>query len=477
MYRNEAEGIYNTWWGEIEAPWWTLSLGTIAFQVLYVMYLTQKYDSIKNFKANDGWIVAVSLVPHLFCMSAIFISVSAPLYYYFTKILFTAIGFGQICYYYANSALALRKLSKEELDQLKPGRWFMRDLLVGFALSFYCLCIMIDVYRLTPNGILSLSYLTSFIGDWCTSLVIVAGLSAAFGFLSNLLVGLSRFLVTGQKEFAAAVFDINIGGLVNLTMPIFCLESGLLTDDEETRIQHSKSVIFLTFYVILGQVWGMTEQQCYIVANSGETRSVFAYFRVLLFVFTITSIPTLMTFKAATYLQLDVWMLLNASGAIVVLCRAFCSLIELVLGTLAWHVDNHLDKVEDAIYFTGLFKNMATSVTSVMRVYYRLSAAFFSGWFIVRLVLVICEVIGVANLIVYRGWVGFQNRRKFLKRLDALPEATEEQLRELNDVCSICFVEMNEGKVLQCSHIFHNACLRKWFQLRTTCPMCNTVVF
>ena len=104
-------------------------------------------------------------------MSAIFISISAPLYYYLTKILFTAIGFGQICYYWTNSGLG--KLSKEELDQLYPGKWFMRDLLVRFALSFYCLCILIDVYRLTPNGILSLSYLTSFIGDWCTSLVIV----------------------------------------------------------------------------------------------------------------------------------------------------------------------------------------------------------------------------------------------------------------------------------------------------------------
>ena len=273
------------------------------------------------------------------------------------------------------------------------------------------------------------------------------------------------------------MFDINIGGRVNLAMTIFCLEAGLLTVDDETRIQNSKCVIFLTFYVILAQVWDMTEQQCYIVANSGETRSLFAYLRVLLFVFTIISIPTLITFKAATYLQLDVWMLFNASGTVVLLCRAFCSLIELVLGSLAWHVDNHLDKVEDAIYFTRLFKNLATSVTSLMLWYYRLNAPFFSGWFFFRLVLIICEVIGVAKLTVYREWVGFQNRRKFLKRLDAVPEANEEQLRKLNDVCSICFAEMNEGKVLQCSHIFHNAYLRKWFQLRTTCPMCNTVVF
>ena len=104
MYQNEAEEIYDTWWGDNEAPWWTVSIGTMAFQVLYIMYLTQKYDSIKNFKALDSWIIAASLAPHLFCMSAIFISVSAPLFYYLTKILFA------IYYYYANSGLLLRTI-------------------------------------------------------------------------------------------------------------------------------------------------------------------------------------------------------------------------------------------------------------------------------------------------------------------------------------------------------------------------------
>ena len=477
MFQNEANGVCGIQWGYIEAPWLTVSLGTMLLQVMYAVYLIQKYNSIKSFVKMDFLLVAIPFVPQLMCIPGFFMSVLAPMYYYLTKILFAGVGFGQICYFYANAGLPPRKLTKEELGQLSPGKWFTRDMLIGFALSFYSVCIVIDVYRYTPSGILTLSYLTSFIGDWCTSIVIVMALSATFGFISNLLVGLSRFLVTGQKEFAAAVFDVNIGNRVNLAMIIFCLEAGLLSVDDETRIQNSRSVIFLTIYVILAQVWDMTEQQCYTVANSGETRSTFMYLRVLLFVFTITSIPTLITFKAATFLNLDVWMLLNASGTLVVLCRAFCSLIELFLGTLAWHVDNHIDKVEDAIYFTRLFKNLATGIAALMVGYYRLNAPFFPGWFFFRLSLIICEVIGVAKLIVYKEWVGFQTRRTFLKMLDVVPEATEEQLRELNDVCSICFAEMNEGKVLQCSHIFHSACLRKWFQLRTTCPMCNAGVF
>ena len=221
----------------------------------------------------------------------------------------------------------------------------------------------------------------------------------------------------------------------------------------------------------------MTEQQCHIVANSGESHTGLAYLRVLLFAGTITAVPTIVTFRAATYLELDVWMLLNASGTIVILCRAVCSLVELALGSVAWHVDNHLDKVEDLIYFTRLVRNLLTAVTSLMLAYYRLFAPFFTGLFLFRLFLVACEVFGVANLIVYKEWIVFQNRRTFLKRLDTIPDATEEQLRELNDVCSICFAEMDAGNVLHCSHIFHTACLRKWFQLRSTCPLCNVAAF
>ena len=479
MFQNEADGICDIQWGweYNEAPWWTVSIGTMVLQVLYAMYLIQKYDTIKTFKPNDILSVVILFVAQMICIPGFFMSIVVPLYYYWTKILFAIIYLGQIAYYFENSGGIDLTKAITKLAQLKPGKWFTRDMLIGSALSFYCVCIVIDVYRLTPSGILTLSYLTSFIGDWCTSLVIVLALSATFGFISNLLVGLSRFLVTGQKEFAAAVFDVNIGHRVNIAMTIFCLEGGLLTVDDETRIENSRSVIFLTIYVILAQVWDMTEQQCYTVANSGETRSTFMYFRVLLFVFTITFIPTLITFKAATFLNLDIWMLLNASGTVMLLCRAVCSLIELFLGTLAWHVDNHIDKVEDAIYFTRLFKNLATGIAALMLGYYRLNAPFFPGWFFLRLVLIICHVIWVVKLVVYKEWVGFQTRRTFLKRLDVVPEATEEQLRELNDVCSICFTEMNEGKVLQCCHIFHKACLRKWFQLRTTCPMCNTVVF
>ena len=477
MFQNEADGTCATWWFDIETPWWTVSVCTILLQLVYSVYLAQKYDSLTNFKPYEICLPLITILPSLFCMTTIFISISAPVYYWFSKVIFAALGFCQVVYYYSISGLPLRKLTQEEINRLIPGKWFMRDLAVTFAVIYFTICILIDMVRLSEITVFSMSYLSAVVGDWCTSLVIVAALSSVFGILSNLLVAASRYLVTGQKDFATAVFDVNIGSRVNLAMTLFCLEAGILSVDDDTRIINFRSVMFLTFYVILAQVWDMTEQQCHIIANSGETGKWFAYIRVFLFLGIITSVPTIVTFQVASHLQLDIWMLLNASGNIVILCRGFCSVIEFVILTLAWYADNHLEKLEDLIYFVRLFKNLLTAVTSLMLGYHRLFAPFFSGWLVIRLFFIICEAIGIGKLMVYKEWLGFQNRRKFLKRINTVPDATEDQLRDLNDVCSICFAEMTEGKVLNCSHIFHNSCLRKWFQLRTTCPMCNATVF
>ena len=42
--------------------------------------------------------------------------------------------------------------------------------------------------------------------------------------------------------------------------------------------------------------------------------------------------------------------------------------------------------------------------------------------------------------------------------------------------CTICLIEINEGMdciSLPCDHIFHQACITKWFEMNNTCPLCR----
>ena len=55
-----------------------------------------------------------------------------------------------------------------------------------------------------------------------------------------------------------------------------------------------------------------------------------------------------------------------------------------------------------------------------------------------------------------------------------------ENIQKNDGTCDICFTDYNEddqaGK-LKCGHIFHNACITRWFTTSGTCPICRSNVF
>ncbi len=47
---------------------------------------------------------------------------------------------------------------------------------------------------------------------------------------------------------------------------------------------------------------------------------------------------------------------------------------------------------------------------------------------------------------------------------------------QTNNACTICLEEMTKGtgRATTCSHLFHEACLQKWFVEKNICPTCRT---
>ena len=59
---------------------------------------------------------------------------------------------------------------------------------------------------------------------------------------------------------------------------------------------------------------------------------------------------------------------------------------------------------------------------------------------------------------------------KYVSKIEQIPE----------EECSICYNNYDKGdniSKLNCSHIFHNECIKKWFLNSGTCPMCRSNVF
>lgn len=88
---------------------------------------------------------------------------------------------------------------------------------------------------------------------------------------------------------------------------------------------------------------------------------------------------------------------------------------------------------------------------SVVRVIVTCIHAYFKLWCVAR-----------------NGWRQFIKRYTVVRKIESLPEATSNQLANLDDVCSICHQNMVSAKITHCNHYFHGVCLRKWLHLEVT---------
>lgn len=48
-----------------------------------------------------------------------------------------------------------------------------------------------------------------------------------------------------------------------------------------------------------------------------------------------------------------------------------------------------------------------------------------------------------------------------VKKIELLPDATCKQLAKYNDICAICYDDLNSAKITNCNHYFHSKCLRR----------------
>jgi E3 ubiquitin-protein ligase synoviolin len=79
-----------------------------------------------------------------------------------------------------------------------------------------------------------------------------------------------------------------------------------------------------------------------------------------------------------------------------------------------------------------------------------------------------------AYLSFHRKLLSFVKYLRLTRNLDArFPEASPEEIVASGSCCLVCREDMDRGKKLPCSHVFHLDCLRAWLQHQQSCPLCR----
>lgn len=79
------------------------------------------------------------------------------------------------------------------------------------------------------------------------------------------------------------------------------------------------------------------------------------------------------------------------------------------------------------------------------------------------------------------GLRSYIRRREANRTVNSLMFADATQISKCNDLCSICFLEMNEKQTLmvtitKCNHLFHRLCIKKWLCIQNRCPLCTSII-
>jgi hypothetical protein len=173
------------------------------------------------------------------------------------------------------------------------------------------------------------------------------------------------------------------------------------------------------------------------------------------------------------YSMADLSIFLTTSNFVIVTVQTFASLFIFLLYKYDSRRDANWEHFDDVIFYFRLGCIILKILINSFTVCFGLCTIFFGSCSfhgILRLCL-LCYV-NIYSVILQLKAILHQ-RRQVVQFTANLPDASKEQIKDNNDVCSICLQDMENAKITPCNHFYHEMCLRKWLSTKTDCPLCS----
>ncbi|XP_062430455.1 RING finger protein 145-like isoform X2 [Rhea pennata] len=240
------------------------------------------------------------------------------------------------------------------------------------------------------------------------------------------------------------------------------------------NVMHS----IILFIVVTSTLQSMIEIADPIVLALGASRnrSPWKHFRGVSMCLFLLVFPCFMAYKIAHFFHLDFWLLILVSSCMLTSLQVMGTLFIYALFMVELFQDTPLERMDEIIYCVNAVSRVLEFLVAVCVVGYGTWESLFGEWSWMGASVIIIHSYFNVWLRAQSGWKSFLLRREAAKKISSLPRATRGQLRDHNDVCAICFQDMQVAVITPCNHFFHGACLRKWLYVQDTCPMCHQQV-
>uniref|UniRef100_A0A672HV25 RING finger protein 145 n=1 Tax=Salarias fasciatus TaxID=181472 RepID=A0A672HV25_SALFA len=317
-------------------------------------------------------------------------------------------------------------------------------------------------------------FLLTSVSECCATPYSLLGLTFVVSYLALGLLNLCKFYLGGY----AAIQNENVmhrGVTEGVTLLLLALQTGLL---DMQALQRTFLLSIILFIVVTSTLQSMIEITDPVILSLGASRnrSLWKHFRGLSMCLLLLVFPVFMAYKISQFFLMDFWLLILVSSCMLTSLQVTGTMLIYSLFMVELFRSNPIESLDEIIYWVNAVSRVLEFVVALCVVAYGTWESLFGEWSWMGASVIIIHSYFNVWLRAQSGWRSFLLRQEAAKKINSLPRATERQLQELNDVCAICFQEMNAAVITYCGHFFHGNCLRKWLYVQETCPMCHQSV-
>ncbi|XP_016316737.1 E3 ubiquitin-protein ligase RNF139-like [Sinocyclocheilus anshuiensis] len=306
----------------------------------------------------------------------------------------------------------------------------------------------------------------------CDSMLTVLGMSAVISSLAHYL-GLSILAFIGSTEEE----DKRLGFVAPVLFFILALQTGLSGLDPEERLIRLSRNMCLLLTAILHFIHGMTDPVLMSLSAS-HVSSVRRHVPVLLVSLVLFALPVLLSYVLWHHYVLNTWLFAVTAFCVELCLKVLVSLTVYALFMIDGFYNVLWEKLDDYVYYVRSTGNVVEFVFGVIMFGNGAYTMMFESGSKIRACMMCLHAYFNIYLQAKNGWKTFINRRTAVKKINSLPEVKGTRLREIEDVCAICYQEFAaSARITPCHHYFHALCLRKWLYIQDTCPMCHQRVY
>lgn len=313
--------------------------------------------------------------------------------------------------------------------------------------------------------------LRSLLVNGCETLTAVLGMTSIISFLCDYIGCFFQWVLLTEDEE-----EKSIGTVSAILFYVLALQTGLTSLDREKRLVRLCRNFCLLFTAVLHFVHNIVNPLLMSLSAS-HNPALHRHIRALaVCVFLILFPVSLLVFLWSQY-TVSTWLLAVSVFSIEVIVKVLVSLAIYSLFLIDAYRSVFWEQLDDCVYIIRSFGNTIEFAFGIV--------LFFNGFWIlvfesggaIRAVMICIHAYFNIWCEAKAGWSVFMKRRSAVNKINSLPEAKAEQLRVLDDVCAICYQEMQSAKITRCKHYFHSVCLRKWLYVQDRCPLCHDVLY